>query len=456
MKKLILSLLLVIYPIFFAFSQNMQRIFENAVSPSDTVQRLQVQSFYFANNQPKTLFYQAQLGFWEGAPCMSQPTHHNTFRFNQFNYTSVIPFNNFLDRRGCENVFGSCFWYVIRNYSISHNDQNFLIAHHRYSNILACSEELFETHITYNGGATKTPVYPGMRFMGMEIDPVNDNNVYLASTSTVYKSTDRGQTFQSILSGQNITGFVRVNPRNNSIVFLRVAGGMKISTNSGQTFTDLPVPELTDMAFASGPKVFGSSASGVLLSVDQGLTWKQISAIPNVNCIELNPDNNLIIYIGTKIGVYRSINGGATFNASPLVFNNFNSVFKISKDPGSLDTLYVAVNNGIWKVWDLLTDINSTGSEIPENFGLSQNYPNPFNPVTNIGFTIPELSQVSLKVFDINGREVAELQSGQLIAGAYNFSWDASGLPSGVYFARLYASNTRSNYSNSIKMLLTK
>ena len=80
-----------------------------------------------------------------------------------------------------------------------------------------------------------------------------------------------------------------------------------------------------------------------------------------------------------------------------------------------------------------------TNRTIPKAFTLFQNYPNPFNPSTNISFNIPRRSFVSLKVFDLIGREVATLVSEELSIGSYTQQWNASGIPSGVYFYRLHA-----------------
>lgn len=455
MNKSILSLLIILLFAGNSHSQFMELVYQNPfVIPNS--ESMKLQSFYFTPGQPKQMFYQAGVGGFEGAPCMSQPTHHNTFRFNQFNYTSIIPFNGFLDRRGCQNVFGSCFWYVIRNYSISHNDQNFLIAHHRYSNELGCGDTLLETNITYNGGLAKFPIYPGIKFLGMDIDPVNDSNVYLASTNSVYKSVNRGQSFQVMSNDHSVTGFIKVSPQNNSIIFLRVNGGMKISTNSGAGFSNLAVPEFTDMAFGTDSEVFATSLSGVFKSTNYGISWNQISGLQNVNTIELDPDNDNIIYIGTNNGVYRSVTGGLTFNGSALNFGTDARVFKISKDPNSLDTLYVITNAGIYKVWNLLVSNETVSTEIPSEYSLSQNYPNPFNPMTQIKVSIPFSSHVNLTIFDISGREVHTLQNGELVSGIYTFTWDASSQPSGIYFARLNTFNSQINFSKTVKMLLTK
>ena len=85
----------------------------------------------------------------------------------------------------------------------------------------------------------------------------------------------------------------------------------------------------------------------------------------------------------------------------------------------------------------VVMSIINISAEIPEIFSLSQNYPNPFNPVTMIKFALPKASFVTLKVYDMLGREVAELVNGTKSAGQYIVDFDASSLTSGIYFYRL-------------------
>ncbi|HTY35475.1 MAG TPA: T9SS type A sorting domain-containing protein, partial [Bacteroidota bacterium] len=68
---------------------------------------------------------------------------------------------------------------------------------------------------------------------------------------------------------------------------------------------------------------------------------------------------------------------------------------------------------------------------------LAQNYPNPFNPSTAISYRLSAVSEVTLKVFDLLGREVATLVNGTMMAGTHIAVWDASRFSSGVYFYRL-------------------
>ena len=90
---------------------------------------------------------------------------------------------------------------------------------------------------------------------------------------------------------------------------------------------------------------------------------------------------------------------------------------------------------------------------IPAHFALEQNYPNPFNPTTTIAFALPESAPVRLTIFDLNGRQVAELLNRELPAGRYEIPFDASGLASGVYLYRFTAGR---KFSQVHKMMLIK
>ncbi|MBI5215286.1 MAG: T9SS type A sorting domain-containing protein [Ignavibacteriae bacterium] len=82
-------------------------------------------------------------------------------------------------------------------------------------------------------------------------------------------------------------------------------------------------------------------------------------------------------------------------------------------------------------------DESNREPQTPNQIMLFQNYPNPFNPSTNFGFRIANFGLVTLKIFDVLGREVAIVVNETKQAGNYSVSWDASGLPSGVYIYRL-------------------
>ena len=94
----------------------------------------------------------------------------------------------------------------------------------------------------------------------------------------------------------------------------------------------------------------------------------------------------------------------------------------------------------------------SKRQSIPTSFQLEQNYPNPFNPSTTIKYSVPEISFINLSVYNLLGERVAELVNKTLGAGEYKTDFDATELPSGVYFAKLESGN----HKQTIKMILTK
>lgn len=91
-------------------------------------------------------------------------------------------------------------------------------------------------------------------------------------------------------------------------------------------------------------------------------------------------------------------------------------------------------------------------ANVPEEFYLSQNYPNPFNPTTNIQFAVPQKSRVTLKIFDLLGKEVRTLIDEEMQPGEYSHLFDAGDLASGVYFYQLQAGG----FVASKKLLLMK
>ena len=104
---------------------------------------------------------------------------------------------------------------------------------------------------------------------------------------------------------------------------------------------------------------------------------------------------------------------------------------------------YTPQTTGVSKGTDLRT---------PTSFSLLQNYPNPFNPATMISYQLPVNSYVTLKVYDVLGREVTALVNEKKDAGRYSVQWDASAMASGIYFYSLQAGE----YRDTKRMLLLK
>ena len=116
-------------------------------------------------------------------------------------------------------------------------------------------------------------------------------------------------------------------------------------------------------------------------------------------------------------------------------------------ETGMLENMDEAVSK-----YQLITEVKDENHHTQSEYFLSQNYPNPFNPSTTISFSIPSQEKVKLQVFNALGQEVALLLDKEISAGSYNYTFDASGLTSGIYF---YTLSTGTN-SITKKMILIK
>ncbi|MFN0156798.1 MAG: T9SS type A sorting domain-containing protein [Bacteroidota bacterium] len=140
-----------------------------------------------------------------------------------------------------------------------------------------------------------------------------------------------------------------------------------------------------------------------------------------------------------------------------------NNLISINTTTGVGTTIGPAGRSGLltlaMRLDSITTSVGDDGhGEMPSRFALAQNYPNPFNPTTTLSFDIPRLAHVSLRIFDVLGREVATLVNGTLEPGNYSRQFDGSGLSSGLYLYRLDARTVDGGpgYTNSKKLLLMK
>ena len=153
------------------------------------------------------------------------------------------------------------------------------------------------------------------------------------------------------------------------------------------------------------------------------------------------------IYIKTSTGPFALAPGDTQEVVAALVLSQgtdrLHSVTVLKQDVAALRGLY---ESGI------VVSVADAGTRVPDDCTLSQNYPNPFNPSTTIEFALPHSGFVTLKVYSVLGEDVATLVAGNHTAGTFTTTWDASGMPSGVYFYRLSVGE----YVQTRKMVLMR
>ena len=159
-------------------------------------------------------------------------------------------------------------------------------------------------------------------------------------------------------------------------------------------------------------------------------------------------NNNMEGVYSSNSTLMKTTDGGSSWFNSNINGNNIQGLCANGKD------LYVVGDYGmIMKGTDIFTTgIQNEGNIIPDKYFLNQNYPNPFNPTTKISFALPKAGQVTIKVFDVLGKEIETLVNESLKPGTYEAAFDGSNYPSGVYFYRL----TSDGFVETKRMVLIK
>ncbi len=257
-----------------------------------------------------------------------------------------------------------------------------------------------------------------------QLDGIAENKLHPA------KSTDNGTTWQPYLSEGNGPGQFQIDIVNNSITIYGLTGFSWFGL--GDVDTPLPV-NLTS---------FTSSINNRNVK----LNWITESEFNNagfdVERAEVRSQNlefKKIGYIPGKGNSNSPVN--YTFEDKKLDAGKFNYRLK------QID------NNGNFTFFNLS---NTVEVGIPTKFDISQNYPNPFNPVTKIDFALPLDSKVSIKLYDITGREVKTLVNDSRTAGYYTVQFNASDLSSGTYFYRIMTKSSGTDYIMTKKLVLIK
>ncbi|MEW5797564.1 MAG: T9SS type A sorting domain-containing protein [Bacteroidota bacterium] len=285
------------------------------------------------------------------------------------------------------------------------------------------------------------------------------NDVWVSSEKSLYKSSDNGKSWKGVLHSEwwSITSLAYRDSR------------ICIGTDYCPLLTCLPPGE---------PSFY----SGVYLSMDNGDSFQYVG-YQGVSVSSIILFDNFVFVSGTSFE-YCSLDTYCPFplfngfnladstwsissignDSTPMVFSYRNTLLAVVdsglyawqnnkwvhdiSSPESIvaitaDDHFVYVGNpaGLWRrsISDLMSadDLNTENSIV--NFFLSQNYPNPFNPSTVISYQLPVTSNVTLKIFDMLGREVATLVNEGKSAGSYDVTFDAKNLSSGIYFFQMRA-----------------
>ncbi len=333
----------------------------------------------------------------------------------------------------------------------------------------------------------------------IEVNSTN-NNIVLAGyyiqdmdQGGLFYTTDGDTTWNQLLLRASSTGN-DVDVRD--IIFTTEGGNVVayIGVEYDETITTV-----SDRGYSVYRAEWDGSSWTVRQDMDSAYTSSGSTITATINDLAVSTTGDTVYAAGVdeiskKAKVYYKILSG-TNKWEELTVLGFPSSSEIKAFTIGVDTLYCAIDNVIYSLdlssptsWESAylypvgTKINvlyyddllvGTGTGLygqhsgvvtgikdekitPNSFRLNQNYPNPFNPSTKISYQLPSVSRVTLKIYDILGREVVTLINKEQTAGNYKVNFDASRLSSGVYFYRLIATGGAGNFIETKKMILLK
>jgi photosystem II stability/assembly factor-like uncharacterized protein len=295
------------------------------------------------------------------------------------------------------------------------------------------------------------------------------NNILVCGDSaTLLKSADYGVTWTpvTINTTENLNEIATIGP---SLMEVRVSS--VVVGNGGTIFVSTDNTEWTASASGTTENLLTAAFTGnnvicagdngtILKSIDNGATWVTATSGVITKIFDVKFVSSTVV-IGTSENgtLVRSEDAGDTWTTIittaevDLYSVNFGSLsFGIST--GGASTELYTTDGGI--SWSTSIVPPSASKNVIEPVSISQNYPNPFNPSTVISYNVTDNANVSIKVFDMTGREIRTLVNSFQNAGSYSVNFNASNLASGIYFYVLRVNSGSMEITKTMKMILTK
>jgi photosystem II stability/assembly factor-like uncharacterized protein len=323
-----------------------------------------------------------------------------------------------------------------------------------------------------NNGTSFSSAQTGLSGTGAWVGPLISHpdslGIFYTARQQVFKTTDNAASWTAISTG--ISGTIRemaICKSKAKSMYASVGSVLYYSKDGGYNFTQvsngMPNRTITSVYFhPDSSKVAvvtfsGFGAGKVYKTTNEGVNWVNISGdLPDT------PINDVLIYypgystkvylVATDVGVFMTSNNGTNWVelatglpntvAIHLDYNQLSGKIRLGSH-----------GRGTWEISGSIIGVANNSNEVPGSFKLSQNYPNPFNPNTKIEFSIKEKGLVTLKVYDIMGKEISMLVNKNLSAGTYDLTFYGDNYSSGMYFYSMFVDGIK---IETKKMILIK
>lgn len=279
------------------------------------------------------------------------------------------------------------------------------------------------------------------------------NNGYLFASmeglyGAIYRSSNEGLSWE--MPSNNNYCFTFYAPYGTRLFAGSPQNGLFYTTNNGNNWNASLNAGVSGIAFCDNNVFASTTNGGILWSPDNGFSWTTLQTGPpeqRINTL-FGYGNNIIA--GTKSGIYASSNAGLNWTVMNDGLLHKNVIKFYVKD----EYIYAATDiNGLYRrPKGEIISVKKVSEVVPSECRLYQNFPNPFNPRTAVRFQVAGRSDVSIIVYDVQGKEVKTLVNERMNPGVYETSFDGSSLSSGVYFCVLKLKN----FTRTIKMSLIK
>lgn len=298
---------------------------------------------------------------------------------------------------------------------------------------------------------------------------LSEVGIAVGDNGTILRTTDQGETWEPVTSDINI--IKQINYRSvalgneNNGVIVGQNGALLLTSNGGLSWYNSPsyIPNVNFVftIMVNENTAFATGENGTIIkTTNAGETWETIGTGVNNTLYRIRFADDLnAISVGTDGIILKTTDGGVSWvNETSGTTNNLNCLFVVNDQvsyTGGTDGIILKTTDGGANWFQQGVYSSPVNSFETKEINLSV-YPNPSNPNSVINYSISDLSYVTIKIFDILGKELSVLVNDVHDKGVYSVSFDGEKLSSGMYFCKIVVQDKSGITAKTMKIILVK